>query len=323
LWSAPIIGGEMRAAIIGSYGGNEVVEIREVPPPEPGEKDVLIRVQAASVNPVDWKIRSGKARLLTDRSFPKVLGLECAGEVVETGTGVQRFAQGESVIGFPGARRLGAFAEFVCVPEPGVFRAPRNLSFTEAATLPIAGLTALQSLRDLGRLAAGDQVLINGASGGVGTFAVQIARALGAEVTAVCSAANAELVQDLGASRMIDYARQDFTRGSERYNIIFDAVSKSSFTRSKRALVPGGIYVATLPSPSGILNQYLTGHVTRKKARIVMVRPNTADMEWLQEQVEAGRIRVIIDRTYPLEQIREAFAYSETGKARGKVVLTW
>jgi NADPH:quinone reductase-like Zn-dependent oxidoreductase len=312
----------MKAAVIDGYGGNEVVEVREVPALAPGEKELLVRVRAASVNPVDWKIRSGKVRLLTGRRFPKVLGLECAGEIVETGPGVERFSRGESVVVYTGVRRLGAFAEYVCAPEPGVFPKPQNLTFEEASTLPIAALTALQSLRDLGRLSAGGRVLINGASGGVGTFAVQIAKTLGADVTAVCRAANAGLVRELGADRVIDYARRDFTRGDERYDFIFDAVSKSSFPRSKRVLAPDGIFVATLPSPSALLNQYLTGCFTRKKARIVMVRPNRADMEWLRERIEEGTILVVLDRTYPLERIREAFAYSETGKVRGKVVLT-
>jgi NADPH:quinone reductase-like Zn-dependent oxidoreductase len=312
----------MKGAIIGRYGGNEVVEIGEVSRPVPGEKEVLVRVQGASVNPVDWKIRSGKVRLLTGRRFPKVLGLECAGEIAEVGPGVQRFAVGEQVVAFSGVRRLGAFAEYLCVSESGVFHAPQNLTAAEAATLPIAAVTALQALRDLGRLAAGKKVLINGASGGVGTFAVQIARRMGAEVTAVCSAANAELVRSLGAGRVIDYTRQDYTRETERYDLIFDAVSKSSFARSKRALAPKGIYVATLPSPSAILNRYLTGFFTRRQARIVIVKPNAKDMAWLKDEIEAGRLRVVIDRSYPLEQIRDAFAYSETGKARGKVVLT-
>jgi NADPH:quinone reductase-like Zn-dependent oxidoreductase len=312
----------MKAAVIGRYGGNEVVELRDLPMPAPAEREVLVRVRGASVNPVDWKIRSGKARILTGRRFPKVLGMECAGEIVEIGSAIRGFGQGEPVIVFIGIRRLGAFAEYVCAPEQSVFAAPRNLSFPEASTLPIAALTALQSLRDLGRLAGGGRVLINGASGGVGTFAVQIARTFSADVTAVCSAANFDLVRGLGADRVIDYTRQDFTRGSERYDLIFDAVGKSSFAKSKRALTAEGIYVSTLPSPSGVLNQYLTGHLTRKKARIIMVKPNPADMDWLRKQIEADRIRVVIDRIYPLEQIREAFAYSKTGKARGKVVLT-
>lgn len=311
----------MQAVVIDRYGGNEVVEVREAPLPTPGPEEVLIRVRAASVNPVDWKIRGGMLRIFTGRSFPKVLGCECAGEVAEAGAGVKRFRKGDRVIGYPGIKRLGAFAEYACVREESTFPLPETIPFEQASTLPIAGLTALQALRTLGRIAAGHEVLINGASGGVGTFAVQIARISGARVTAVCSAANAELVRELGAERTIDYRREDFTQGPDRYDIVFDAVSKRSFAECKRVLAPNGLYVATLPTPSVLLSQYLTGFLTRKKARVIMVRPNADDLAWLTGRIEAGRIRVVLDRVYPLEEAREALAYSETGKARGKVVL--
>jgi NADPH:quinone reductase-like Zn-dependent oxidoreductase len=311
----------MKAALIDRYGGNEVVEVGEVPQPQPGPDDVLIRVQAAAINPLDWKIRSGMLKLFTGSTFPKLLGSECAGEVVATGSRVLRFAIGDQVIGFPGIKRLAAFAEYVCAPQRTTFPKPEGITFAQAATLPIAGLTALQALRDRGRLAVGQQVLINGAAGGVGTFAVQIARIFGAQVTAVCSGANAELVQGLGADRVIDHTRKDFTKGSERYDLIFDVVAKAPFAAAKRVLAPKGIYVTTLPSFAVLLNQSLTGYLTSRKARTVMVRPNGRDMAWLKGQIEAGRIRVVIDREYPLEQIREALAYSEAGKAKGKVVV--
>lgn len=311
----------MKAALIDRYGGNEVVAVREVPQPRPGPDDVLIRVHAAAIDPLDWKIRSGMLKVFTGRTFPKVLGSECGGEVVATGSRVQRFAPDDQVIAFPGLKRLAAFAEYVCAPELTTFQKPESITFAQAATLPIAGLTALQALRDPGRLAAGQQVLINGASGGVGTFAVQIAKVFGARVTAVCSGANAELVRGLGADRVIDHTREDFTKGSDRYDLIFDAVAKTTFAASKRVLAPKGIYVTTLPAFAVLLNQYLTGYLTSQKARVIMVRPNGSDMEWLKGQIAAGRIRVVIDREYPLEQIREALAYSEAGKAKGKVVV--
>ncbi len=311
----------MKAALIDSYGGNEVVEVRDVPQPEPGPDDVLIRVRAAAINPLDWKIRSGMMKIFTGRKFPKILGSECAGEVVTTGSRVQRFAKEDQVIGFPGIKRLAAFAEYVCVPEQATFPKSANITFAQAASIPIAGITALQALRDQGRLAAGQHVLINGASGGVGTFAVQIAKIFAAKVTAVCSGANAELVQSLGADRVIDYTREEFTKGNERYDLIFDAVAKAPFAACKGVLAPKGIYVTTLPSFVVILNQYLTGYLSSQKARIVMVRPTARDMEWMRAQIEAGRIRIVIDREYPLGQIREAFAYSEAGKAMGKVVV--
>lgn len=314
-------GPSMKAALIDKYGGNELVEVRDVPQPQPGLDDVLIRVHAASINPLDWKIRSGMVKIFTGRTFPKILGSECAGEVVTTGSSVQRFAQGDMVIGFTGIKCLAAFAEYVCAPERTTFTKPVNITFAQAATIPIAGLTALQALRDLGRLAAGHSVLINGASGGVGTFAVQIARIFAAKVTAVCSGANSELVLGLGADRVIDHTREEFTKGSERYDLIFDAVAKAPFAACKRVLAPKGIYVTTLPTFAVLLNQFLTGYLTPKKARIIVVKPNARDMEWMKGQIEAGRIRIVIDREYPLEQIREALAYSETGKAKGKIVL--
>lgn len=311
----------MKAVTISRYGGNEVVEVADVPVPTPGEDDVLIKVHAASVNPVDWKIRNGMLKIFTGRSFPKILGSECAGEVVETGARVLQFKKGDFVIGYPGIKRLAAFAEYVCVDKGSTFVKPAHISFEEASTLPIAGLTALQALRDLGKVAEGGHVLINGASGGVGTFAVQIAKILGARVTAVCSAGNAALVQDLGADRVLDYAREDFTKGGERFDVVFDAVAKRSFAECKRAMTAKGVYVSTLPSASVLLNQYFTGFFTRKTAKAVMVKPNAADMEWMKKYIEAGKLRVVVDKVFSLEQIKEALIYSESGKAKGKIVV--
>lgn len=311
----------MKAVTISRYGGNEVVEVADVPVPTPGQDDVLIKVHAASVNPVDWKIRNGMLKIFTGRAFPKILGSECAGEVVETGANVAQFKKGDLVIGYPGVKRLAAFAEYVCVDKGSTFAKPGNSSFDEASTLPIAGLTALQALRDLGKLAEGGHVLVNGASGGVGTFAVQIAKILGARVTAVCSASNAALVRDLGADRVLDYAHEDFTKGGDSFDVVFDAVAKRSFPECKRVMKAKGVYISTLPSASVLLNQYLTGFFTRRTAKAIMVKPNASDMEWMKNNIEAGRIRVVIDKVYTLEQIREALTYSETGKARGKVVI--
>jgi len=311
----------MKAVVFNKYGGNEVIEVRQVQKPETGAHDVLIKVHAAAINPVDWKIRSGMAKILTGFNFPKILGSECSGEIVETGNHVKDFKSGDEVIGFPGIRRLSAFAEYVSVHERNTFTKPANISFEEAATIPVAGLTALQSLRNLGHISHNSRVLINGASGGVGTFAVQIARIFGAHVTAVCSSANADLLKGIGADDIIDYIEKDFTKGDERYDIIFDAVSKRSFRECKRVLKPHGIYVNTLPLLSVLLNQYLTGFLMGKKAKSVMVRPNAADMEWMRNNIESGKMRIIVDRVYFLDQIVEALAYSETGKARGKIVL--
>jgi NADPH:quinone reductase-like Zn-dependent oxidoreductase len=311
----------LKAAVINRYGGNDEVEIRDVPKPVCGPEDVLIKVHAAAINPVDWKVRSGQARIITGCRFPKILGNECSGEVVEVGERVHTFRQGDQVIGWPGVRRLGAFAEYVTTREGTTFAKSRRITFEQAACLPIAGLTALQALRDKGQIAYGKKVLINGAAGGVGHFAVQIAGIFGADVTGVCGTFNRETVRALGAHAVIDYTAEDFTRSANRYDIIFDAVAKRSFRDCKRVLARHGVYVSTLPSAGVLLNQYLTGYLGGKKAAAMWVMPNQADLEWISKHVETGKIEILIDLTYPLEQTQEALAYSETGRARGKMVL--
>ena len=311
----------VKAVVIGKYGRNDVVEIKDVRQPRCTRGMVLIKVYAASVNPLDWKVRSGMLRLFTGSKFPKVLGSECSGEVVEAGGGLSTFNQGEQVIGLSGVRSLGAFAEYTCMPEATVFTKPAGLPFEQAACIPIAGLTALQALRDHGRIASGKKVLINGASGGVGTFAVQISRILGAETTGVCSAGNLDLVKNLGADRVIDYRAEDFTKEQDRYDIIFDAVAKRSFGECRKVLNPNGVYISTLPSLSGLLNQYLLGFLSSKKARSIWVKPNSADMTWITSHIESGRIKVVIDKVFSLDQAKEALAYSESGRAKGKIVI--
>jgi NADPH:quinone reductase-like Zn-dependent oxidoreductase len=310
----------MKAVVIRKYGKNDVVEIGEMPKPRCAAGMVLLKVHAASVNPLDWKIRSGMLRFITGSKFPKVLGSECAGEVVET-SGVSKLSQGDQLIGLSSARSLGAFGEYVCLPETKTFPKPAAISFEEAACIPIAGLTALQALRDHGRIAPGKKVLINGASGGVGTFAVQISALYGAETTGVCSTANIALVKKLGADRVIDYGVVDFAKERYRYDVIFDAVAKRSFAECNKTLNPKGVYVTTVPSFSSILNQYLIGYVSSRKARSMWIKPNSSDMTWMTSHVESGRIRVVIDKVFSLDQAKEALAYSESARAKGKIVL--
>ena len=311
----------MKAVAFHKYGGNEVVEIKDMPVPFCGPGEVLVRVSAASVNPVDWKMRSGMLRIVTGGRFPKILGRECAGEIIAIGNKVTKFKTGDQVVILPAVRNMGAFAEYVCAPEKTTYLKSRTISFAEAACIPIAGLTALQALRDKGRIAPGQKVLINGSSGGVGHFAVQIAKIFGANVTGVCSGANRDFVKHLGADTVIDHTEEDFTKRAGRYDIIFDAVSKRSYSSCKDVLVEYGRYISTLPSPAVLLNRYLTGFLTRKKATDIWVKPNAADMEWMMDQIEAGRIKITIDKIYPLDRAKEALAYSETGKTRGKIVL--
>src|SRR5512139_3005362 len=247
----------MKAAVFGRYCGNEVFEIRDIPAPVPGPGEVQVKVRAAGVNPVDWKVRSGQARIFTGSNFPKVLGYECAGEIAETGSGAAMFRRGDRVVLYTGVKRLGAFAGYACASAGTVYPVPAGISLEHAACLPIAGLTALQSLRDHGRIARGSKVLINGASGGVGYFAVQIAKVFGAEVTGVCSSRNIEFVKGLGADRVIDRGKEDFTLGSIPYDLVFDAVSMSSFWDCRKVLTPADVYVSTLPNAT-VLAQILT-----------------------------------------------------------------
>jgi NADPH:quinone reductase-like Zn-dependent oxidoreductase len=311
----------VKALVIHQYGDGSVAGIENVPAPVPGPSEVLVRVRAASINPVDWKVRAGTARIFTGSRFPKVLGVECAGEVVQTGDIARQFAPGMPVVLLAGVRRLGTFAEFACTSMDTVYPITGGIPFEQASCLPIAGLTALQSLRDHGRIAAGRKVLVNGAAGGVGHFAVQIAKIFGAEVTGVCSGKNRDFVRDLGADQVIDYTNEDFTLGGVRYDLIFDAVSARSFGECRRVLAPSGVYVNTLPDRT-LIAQLFTSFLPGKKARSMWVKPSAGDMAWMMEQIAAGRVRVMIDRTYPVDQIADAFARSEEGHARGKIVIS-
>ena len=307
-----------------AYGGPEVLGVEEVPRPRATGHRLLVRVCATSVNPVDWRIRRGELRFLTGNRFPKIPGRDISGEVVEVGTGVRSFRAGDEVYGMLGGL-FGASAEYAAVSERLVTSKPRNLSHEEAAAVPLAGLTALQALRDAGNLrggSAGRRVLVNGASGGVGTFAVQLVRSMGAEVAAVCSERNAKLVRELGAAEVIDYNQEDFTRRVGAYDVVFDAVGNKDYASCRRALSPNGMYVTTEPGPRGFLEQSLTTFSTGRKARVVLVRNSARDLELLREMVEGERLRPVVDRSYPLQETADAHAYSETKRVRGKIIIT-
>ncbi len=310
----------MKAVVIRRYGSPEVLQYEDVEPPKIKPDQLLIKVHATTVNPIDWKIRHGMLRLITLNTFPIILGLDVSGEVVEVGSQVTRFKPGDAIygnVGFPG----GAYAEFAAVSEKSAALKPTNMTYEEAATVPGAALTALQALRNQGKIQLGQTVLINGASGGVGTFAVQIAKALGAQVTAVCSTKNLELVKSLGSERVIDYTQQDFTEDKAQYDIILDAVGKQSFSSCKGVLKPNGVYVTTLPTPDNIVQSVLRTLIPGQKAKIVLESSNTQDLTYLKELIESGNIRTVIDRTYPLQDLASAHAYSETERAVGKIAI--
>lgn len=321
----------MTAAVHDTYGPPEVVATRVVERPTPTPDRVVIRVHAASVNPFDVHMLTGMPLLARmgggwRRPTQPVLGVDMAGTVVEVGADVTDLTPGDEVFG--GAR--GAFAEYTVAKATGLARRPQGLDVQSAAALPMAGLTALQALRDKGGLQAGERVLINGAAGGIGTLAVQIAKALGAHVTGVCSAANVELVRSLGADRVIDYTTEDYTSGHERYDVFVDNVGNRSLTTCKRLLAPKGRYIIV----SGPKKNRLVGPAMRiVRAKLVfalgsrsavpfMSRGVPADLDQLATWAVEGTVKPVIDRTYPLDQAGSALEYVATGHARAKVVIT-
>ncbi|ACK72808.1 Alcohol dehydrogenase zinc-binding domain protein [Gloeothece citriformis PCC 7424] len=312
----------MKAVVINRYGSADVLEYKEVEKPIPAADQVLVKVMASSVNPVDWKIRQGDLQLLSSfGGFPR-LGCDFAGVVEAIGNEVKSFKVGDEVYGLANPLSGGAYAEYITISESSMALKPNQATFEQAAAIPVAGLTAFQSLIELGQLQPGYQVLVNGASGGVGTFAVQIAKALYAEVTGVCSGKNREFVLGLGADFVIDYHQEDFTKQVKQYDLILDAVGKSSFQKCQPVLKPQGIYISTLPSVDTFLAIGQTFFFSGQKAKIVLAQPRRQDLNGLSQLIDQSKVKVIIDRVYPLSEIAEAHRYSETGRAVGKIVLS-
>jgi NADPH:quinone reductase-like Zn-dependent oxidoreductase len=315
----------VKAIVIDGYGGRDRMRYCERPQPTPGSGEILVAVRAAGVNPVDWKIRRGDLRRFLRLNFPYIPGGDVAGEVVTTGPGVTQFKPGDRVVAFVDLARGGGYAERAVVREVSAALMPRSLNVFEAATLPIAGVTALQALRDKGGLRQGGSALVNGGAGGVGHFGVQIARAIGARTAATCGPSNIAFVESLGADLVIDYTREDFTRRPERYDVVLDAVAKSSFAACRPLLNPGRSYVTTLPS-AGVLFwgavQLAAGLVSQaKQSKFLMVRPLGTDLAYLGQLADEGRLRPSLAGTYPLERAAEALEASEAGHTRGKIVL--
>jgi len=321
----------MRAIAYHDYGPPDVLRCEEIDTPIPGDDEVLIKVRAASVNPRDWRFMRGAPymiRIMTGLRRPETtrLGVDLAGEVEAIGRNVTEFQPGDEVFG----ASLGAFGEYVCADQRSVALKPANVSFERAAAVPTAALTALQALRDKGRVQPGQMVLINGAAGGVGTFAVQLAKWLGAEVTGVCSTRNVALVQSIGADHVVDYTRDDFTRGERRYDLILDIVGNRSLLACRRVMAAQGTLLVVGDSSKG---QWLGPLLSPLKAIAIspfvsqtlspfFTRSSKQDLITLKELLEAGTVVPVIDSTYPLSEVHEAIRYLEEGHARGKVVIT-
>ena len=320
----------MKAILCRRYGLPELVTCEEVEKPAPASGEVLIRVRAASLNPLDWHLKRGTPlifRLMTGLRAPKDprVGVDLAGEVEAAGNGVTQFKPGDAVFG---GCKGGAFAEYVCTSESQVVLKPASLTFAQAAAAPVAAITALQGLRDKGRVEPGQKVLINGAAGGVGTFAVQMAKWMGAQVTGVCSSRNAELVRSLGADHVIDYAREDFTRSGERYDLIFDLVAGHSLGACRRALTPQGtLLIAGVLSGkwSGFLRSLPLAPILSKfgKQRLLVfgAKRSKKDMETIGELMAAGKLRAVIEECHPLGETADAIRHLEEKRARGKLVI--
>jgi NADPH:quinone reductase-like Zn-dependent oxidoreductase len=347
----------MRAAVLTGYGGVDRLELREVARPEPGPGQLLVRVRAAGVNPIDWKIRQGRLRLVLRGRLPLILGFDIAGEVVAIGPEVTAFEPGDAVYAMLDSRHGGGYAEYAAVGDDAAALKPEALSYEQAAAVPLAALTALQALRDLAEVQHGQRVAITGASGGVGHFAVQLAADFEAHVTAVAGPEQQDFVRRLGANRTVDYTREDFTavdapRGAWRdggapqrgvtagsrddewesadwvtYDAIFDAAGVSSFGACEPALEPGGVYVTTRVGPVALLEEArtrLARLLDRRSAHhacLVRARPSGDDLAELGELIAAGRLRPEIERVYELDDVRQAHAAGEAGHRRGKLVL--
>lgn len=319
----------MKAIVCTTYGSPEVLQLKEVAKPAPKDKEVLIRVHAAVVGPSDCAFRKGDPfiiKLIYGLTRPRLStqGVEFAGEIEAVGKDVKLFKQGDQVFGIS-PNSFGAHAEYMCLPEdkPVIIK-PANTTYEEAVGICDGAPTALTFLRDVAKLQRGQKILINGASGAVGAYAVQLARYYEAEVTGVCSSTNVELVKSLGADTVIDYTKADFTNIGQTYDVIFDAVGKSSFSRCKAALTRNGKYLSTVPTFRIVFQMLWTSMIGGKKAKFAAagLMQNKENLAFLKELIEAGKLKAVIDRRYLLEQIPEAHRYVETGRKKGNVIIT-
>jgi NADPH:quinone reductase-like Zn-dependent oxidoreductase len=326
----------MKAIRYYRYGPPDVLELQDIDMPAVGDDEVLVRVRAASVNPLDWHFMRGAPYLLRamaglsrPRASAARLGADMAGSVEAVGPNVTEFRPGDQVFG--GLDDRGTLAEYISIRQhAAVLAKPASLTFEQAASVPVAGCTALQALRDKGQVRPGHKVLINGASGGVGTFAVQLAKAFGAEVTGVCSTRNTDLVNSIGADHVIDYTREDFTRPGRRYDLLVDIAGNRTLAETRRVLAPKGVLVGVGGPNKGrwigplgrSIRMTLLSPAVRQRMVFFLARQNKADLAVLRELLEAGKVTPVVDRTYPLSEVAKAISYLEEGHARGKVAIT-
>jgi NADPH:quinone reductase-like Zn-dependent oxidoreductase len=319
----------MKAIVYEQYGSADVLQLKEIDKPSPGDDDVLIKVRAAALNPLDWRIMGGKpfiVRLFARRiPKPRRPGVDVAGVVEAVGRNVTELKPGDEVFG----SCVNALAEYACGPAAMIVKKPANVTFEQAASVNVGGRTALQGLHDDIRLAPGQKVLINGAAGGVGTFAVQIAKWLGADVTGVCSTKNVEMVRSIGADQVIDYTRDDFTRGDDRYDVIFDCIGNHGLREYRRVMAPraihlgvGGTFHGMFHLAIGIFAPMLLSRISSQKFALVMTKKKKEHLPILRDLLDSGKVTPVLDGHYTFSQFREAMQHLMQGHARGKVVIT-
>ncbi|MPQ46515.1 zinc-binding dehydrogenase [Marinifilum sp. N1E240] len=311
----------MKAVIMRKYGAPDVLELINLDRPKIKDNQVLVEVYASSVNPVDWKIRKGMLKLFMRKKLPCVLGGDISGRILEVGKKVKFYRVGDEVYGKVDIIKNGAYAEYVATSEDHIALKPQKMNFEEAATLPLAGLTALQALRNMGQIKKGMNVLINGCSGGVGSFALQLAKAFDCKVTGVCSERNVEFANELGADRVIDYKKENILDIQEEFDIFFDVVGNSEYSNVKHLLQRGGVYVTTLPSFNILLLGSIHNMVSSRKMKKIFVQESKKDLELLANLVDDGLIKTHIDKTYDIAKVAEAHQYSESGRVVGKLSL--
>jgi NADPH:quinone reductase-like Zn-dependent oxidoreductase len=324
---------KMKAIVHTKYGPPDELQLKEVEKPVPGDHEVLIRIHATTVTTTDCNARNFTfvpesfrffARMMFGFKKPKIniLGIDLAGEIEAVGRNVKRFKKGDRVFGSPGTN-FGAHAEYICLSEEGTLVIkPANMTYEEAAAISLAGNTALFFIRDLAKIQTGQKILIHGASGAIGTYAVQLAKYYGADVTGVCSAANAEMVRSLGADKVIDYTREDFTKSDEKYDFIFDVVGKTTFSQCKNLLKPKGIYLENMLELKDILKMIWTYIIGGKKMMGGVSKERVENLNFFIALIDSGKLKPVIDRCFPLEETAEAFRYVEKGHKKGNVVIT-
>ena len=312
----------MKAAVIRKYGTAEVFRIEEVEKPFPKSKEVLIEINATSINPVDWKLRSGMLKYIYPLSLPAILGFDVCGQIVEIGEGVTQYKKDDWVYARSDKRAGNAYAQYIALNENIIAPKPVNITAHETAAIPLAALTALQGLRDHGHLRAGQMVLVNGASGGVGTYAVQIAKALGANVVAVCSGKNIDLVKSLGADKIIDYKTSDPLKSDQKYSVIFDAVCNLDYGQVQKYLEKGGRYITLLPNFRVLASTLMAKLGLPGRHGIVFtMKSDSAGLKQINQWINEGKLHSIIDSTFTLDDIKKAHERSESKRARGKIII--